>query len=453
VKKQLFPESEAGRRKMLRMKKKIMILIGINFLISVPAGMIHADEKAPLTLSQCIDIALKQSPSLKSSEYDVAASQESVKGAKGALFPRVDLNAGYTRENRPIPFIPAQSPKITPAFSDEIYFWNVFLRMPIYEGGKLSGQVKISEIEKEIQSSRKEFTTQDVIANVTNTFNKLLQLKEFRVANLKSVEALERQQKNTKLFVETGRTAKVELLRVEVQLASERQNLIRTEETINRARYALAYFMGGDLKEVPDVEGRLSTEEQVTAQNIDELLKSRPDIVASSRRVEQSKARVDVASSRRYPSISLFGNYGHKAGVEFDQRYEMWQAGVLGSINIFDAGIISSEIRREKISHQKAQEELKLATLKARLEVDNALSSFREAENKLSMAKKAMEQSEETLRIEELKYTAGAGTITDVLLAQSAMSLAQANYYQALYDFNAASTEFKRTTGTIGVKR
>jgi outer membrane protein len=325
--------------------------------------------------------------------------------------------------------------------------------MPIYEGGRLSGQVKISEIEKEIQSSRKEFTTQDVIANVTNTFNKLLQLKEFRVANLKSVEALERQQKNTKLFVETGRTAKVELLRVEVQLASERQNLIRTEETINRSRYALAYFMGVDIKEVPDVEGGLSTEEQVTAQNIDELLKSRPDIVASSRRVEQSKARVDVASGRRYPSISLIGNYGHKAGVEFDQRYEVWEAGVLASINIFDADIISSEIRREKISHQKAQEELKLATLRARLEVDNALSSFREAENKLFMAKKAMEQSEETLRIEELKYKTGAGTITDVLLAQSAMSLAQANYYQALYDYNTAITEFRRATGTIGGKR
>ena len=131
----------------------------------------------------------------------------------------------------------------------------------------------------------------------------------------------------------------------------------------------------------------------------------------------------------------------------------MWEAGVLASINIFDAGIITSEIRREKISHQKAQEELKLATLKARLEIDNALSSFREAENKLLVAKKAMEQSEETLRIEELKYKAGAGTITDVLLAQSAMSLAQANYYQALYDYSTAITEFKRATGTIGVKR
>jgi outer membrane protein len=390
---------------------------------------------------------------LQSSELDVASSQESIKGAKGALFPRVDLNAGYTKENRPIPFIPAQSLKIQPSFSDEIYFWSVLLRMPIYDGGRLTGQVKISEIEKAIQSSRKEFTTQDIIANVSNAFNKLLQLKEFRVANLKSVEALERQEKNTRLFFEAGRAAKVELLRIEVQLASERQNLIRTEETINRSRYALAYFMGVAMKEVPDVEGRLGVEERVPAQDIDELLKSRPDIVAASKKVEQSKTRVDVTSGRRYPSISLFGNYGQRAGTEFDQRYEVWQAGVLASINIFDAGIISSEIQREKILYQKAQEELKLATLKARLEVDNALSSFREAENRLLVAKKAMEQSEETLRIEELKYKTGAGTITDVLLAQSAMSLAQANYYQALYDSSTAITEFKRATGTIGGKR
>jgi outer membrane protein len=437
----------------MRMKNTIRILMGINFLIFVHGGTIHAEEKRPLTLSRCIDNALKQSPSLISSGLDVAASQESIQGAKGALFPRVDLNAGYTRENRPIPFIPAQSPKIQPSFSDEIYFWSVLLKMPIYDGGRLTGQVQISEIEKEIQSSRKEFTTQDIIANVTNAFNKVLQLKEFRVANLKSVEALERQEKNTKLFVKAGRAANVELLRVEVQLASERQNLIRTEETINRARYGLAYFMGVNAGEVSDVEGQLRTDEQVAAQNIDELLKSRPDIVAASRRVEQSKTRVDVTSGRRYPSLSLFGNYGQRAGLRFDQRYEVWEAGVLGSMNIFDFGIISSDIKREQIFYQKAQEDLKQATLKARLEVDSALSSYREAEHKLSPAEKAVTQSEETLRIEELKYRTGAGTITDVLLAQSAMSLAQANYYQALYDYSTAITEFKRATGTIGGKR
>jgi outer membrane protein TolC len=63
-----------------------------------------------------------------------------------------------------------------------------------------------------------------------------------------------------------------------------------------------------------------------------------------------------------------------------------------------------------------------------------------------------MAQAEESLRIETLKYKTGAGTVTDTLLAQSARSLADANYYQALYDYNTAIVEFKRATGTIEVK-
>ncbi|HVO65091.1 MAG TPA: TolC family protein, partial [Syntrophales bacterium] len=123
------------------------------------------------------------------------------------------------------------------------------------------------------------------------------------------------------------------------------------------------------------------------------------------------------------------------------------------SINVFDAGIISSNIGREKALQRRAEEELRQTKLKARLEVDNALSLLTEAQSKLAVSEKAVDQAEESMRIEDLKYRAGAGTVTDVLLAESAQSLAQANYYQALYDYNTAITEYKRATGTIEVKK
>jgi outer membrane protein len=211
--------------------------------------------------------------------------------------------------------------------------------------------------------------------------------------------------------------------------------------------------MGVDMSQVPDVEGSLSTQEKVVADDIEALIKTRSDVVAVSKRVEQAAKRVDVGSARRYPSLAAVGSYGYKAGSHFNDRTDVGEVGVLFSINIFDGGIISSEIRREKILHQRAQEELRLALSRARLEVENALSSLREADYRQGVAQKAMVQSEEALRIEELKYKTGAGTVTDVLLAQSAMSSAQANYYQALYDYNAAVTEFRRATGTMEVKR
>jgi len=423
------------------------------FLLLFFAKDLSANEGNLLTLKDCINIALKQSPLIKTSELDIDASSEGYKASWGAILPRLDLNASYLKENQDIPFIPAQSTKIPAKFSDEVYSWNISMKIPLYEGGRLWSQINVSSVEKEIQGLKRDFTIQDVIANVTNTFNKLLQLKELRSAYQKSVEALERQRENTSLLVKTGRAANIELLRIDVQLANERQNLIKTEEAMNRTKNTLAFLMGIKSIEGIEVSGSLEKNERLESVNVDELIRARPDVLLLEKRVAQSKIKVDIASSKRYPSVSLVGNYGNRAGSGMNDREEVWEAGVVASLNIFDGGITSAEIRREKILLEKAKEELRQTELKARLEIENALSLLKEAEERLKASEKAVAQSEEALRIEELKYKTGAGTITDVLLAQSAMSLSNANYYQALYDYNTALTEYKRAAGILEVRR
>ncbi|GER93819.1 TolC family protein [hot springs metagenome] len=436
-----------------RCKTRWSALIIIFFFTLVFTGNLYASENKSLTLKDCIDIALRQSPLIKTSEFDVEASHESYKASRGAILPRLDLNALYLKENQDLPYIPAQSTKIPAKFSDEIYSWNISLKIPVYEGGRLRGQINVSEIEKEIQKLKTDFTTQDVVANITNTFNKLLQLKELRTAYQKSVEALERQRNNTELLVNTGRAANIELLRTDVQLANEKQNLIRTEEAITRTRNTLAFLMGIQPSEINDISGSLDAKEKLNLVDVDESLKSRPDVASLIKKVEQTKIKIDIASAKRYPSVTIMGNYGSRAGTAVNGNEEVWETGVVVSLNIFDGGITSSEIKKERILHERAKEELRQAELRARVEIENALSLLQEARHRLEASQKAVAQSEEALRIEELKYKTGAGTITDALLAQSAMSLAQANYYQALYDYNAAITEYKRATGTIEVKR
>jgi len=423
------------------------------FLLLFFAKDLSANEGNLLTLKDCINIALKQSPLIKTSELDIDASSEGYKASRGAILPRLDLNASYLKENQDIPFIPAQSTKIPAKFSDEVYSWNISMKIPLYEGGRLWSQINVSSVEKEIQGLKRDFTIQDVIANVTNTFNKLLQLKELRSAYQKSVEALERQRENTSLLVKTGRAANIELLRIDVQLANERQNLIKTEEAMNRTKNTLAFLMGIKSIEGIEVSGSLEKNERLESVNVDELIRARPDVLLFEKRVAQSKIKVDIASSKRYPSVSLVGNYGNRAGSGMNDREEVWEAGVVASLNIFDGGITSAEIRRERILLEKAKEELRQAELRARLEIENALSLLKEAEERLKASEKAVAQSEEALRIEELKYKTGAGTITDVLLAQSAMSLSNANYYQALYGYNTAITEYKRAAGILEVRR
>ena len=422
-------------------------------LLLMTATANAADKGRIFDLQECLNIALKQSPVIKAAGLDVEAARESLRSSKGALLPRFDLNAAYMKENQAVPYIPAESMTIPAKFSEEVYSWNAYLRIPVYEGGRLTGLVALAEVERNVQSSRIAFTEQELVANIMNTFNKLLQLRELKKANIKSVEALERQKGNTELLVKAGRSANLELLRVDVQLAGEQQNLIKTGEAINRTRNLLALFMGIDAHDITDISGSLGKVGTITEQGKDDLIKSRPDIVILSGKVKQAGKRVDIAGAKRYPAVALVGNYGNKAGTAIGDRKEVWEAGVVASINLFDGGIASADIRREQILQKRAEEELRLAELKATTEIENALSSFREATQRLEVAQKALDQSGEALRIEELKYKTGAGTITDVLLAQSAGSFAEANYYQALYDDNAAIVEYKRATGKIEVKQ
>ncbi|MFN3396533.1 MAG: TolC family protein, partial [Thermodesulfovibrionales bacterium] len=387
----------------MRNSKRACSLAFAISLVLAFAMNVSADEGKIFTLQDCIDIALKQSPLIRTSELDIEASREGYKASRGAILPRLDLNAAYFKENQDIPYIPAQSAKIPAKFSDEVYSWNISLKIPVYEGGRLSGQLNVSDIERDVQKLKRDFTVQDVVANIANTFNKLLQLKELKTAYQKSVEALQRQKDNTSLLVKTGRAANIELLRIDVQLANERQNLIKTEEAINRIKNTLAFLMGIQPSMIADISGRLDAEEKIKPGDLAELIKSRPDVVLLAKKTEQSKIRIGIASSKRYPSISVVGNYGSRAGSGLNGKEDVWETGVVVSLNIFDGGMTSADIKKERILYERAEEELRQARLRAETEIKNALSLLKEAGHRIDASEKAVAQSEEALRIEELK--------------------------------------------------
>ena len=59
----------------------------------------------PLTLAQCVAIALDRNPLRRAAEEGVTAARAVVGSVNSAYYPRVDLNAGYSRWERHI-FLP-----------------------------------------------------------------------------------------------------------------------------------------------------------------------------------------------------------------------------------------------------------------------------------------------------------------------------------------------------------
>ena len=70
------------------------------------------------------------------------------------------------------------------------------------------------------------------------------------------------------------------------------------------------------------------------------------------------------------------------------------------------------------------------------LEVKEAFLNVRESEKNISVAQTAIKQAEENFRLNKELYNEQMATTTDVLDAQTLLTQAQNNYYNALNDYH-----------------
>jgi outer membrane protein TolC len=94
-----------------------------------------------------------------------------------------------------------------------------------------------------------------------------------------------------------------------------------------------------------------------------------------------------------------------------------------------------------------AQERLRRLELQVQLDVETAVLNIGSAAQRVVATEKAIEQAEESLRIEREKYDLGRGSITDVLDAQSALLDSQTNYFRAVADHSTALAQLKLAVG------
>jgi outer membrane protein len=438
------------RRKSKLSGALILMMMGLSLLSSSVSGQ---DNQSGLRLKECLTTALARNPIYVESGLAIKSAEESVISAKGRHWPRLSLDSAFIGRQDPFPYIQAQSTKIPPHFSDAYSSLGLTLTIPIYQGGQVSTGVSLAEVRRDIQVLASRQTKNDIIANTVNTYNKILQLQQLWKASEAQVKALEEQAKNTRLLLDVDRVARVDLLKVEVQLANERQRLLATEEGLKTASATLRYLMG----EGPEAENPLPplTDRLVAGDfrpDFESGLKvareQRPEYLSAKKAVEEAKLSWRLALGRLLPTINIIGSDTYWAGYSPRYHDTIWVTGVTLSLPLFDRSLYA-DLSRESVQIKRASQRLRATENQIGLDISNAVASVTESRNRVSATEKAVAQGEESFRIEQLKYETGAGSMVDLLLAQAASINAVANYTQALFDYNAAVVAYRRATSTL----
>jgi outer membrane protein len=84
-----------------------------------------------------------------------------------------------------------------------------------------------------------------------------------------------------------------------------------------------------------------------------------------------------------------------------------------------------------------------------RVEVSRAYYEHQSAEQTVAVARSAMTQAAESLRILRNRYEAGLATLTDVLRAEDADRQSQTGYWRAVYRSALSYASLRLATGTL----
>ena len=245
-------------------------------------------------------------------------------------------------------------------------------------------------------------------------------------ANLKLVEN----------YFKQGMLQKTDLLSVQVRVGEIANQLQYAKSNVKNASDYLAFLLnedtnGGVYKPIETLEN------QMQPQTVSLLLPaSRKDLVAMEKSSEAYKSMMQSGKMSFLPRLNAFGSY-----EIYDTQFMQFGAsgytlGAQLSWDLFDGYKSIGKLEKSKVEFQKAAVETEQYKKQSQLELNKASRQLIDAENKVNVSKLAFEQTAESYRIRQNRFTQGLEKTSDLLLTETQMAQKELEYLQAVFEYN-----------------
>lgn len=246
--------------------------------------------------------------------------------------------------------------------------------------------------------------------------------------SVRTLEALKKAGQTNDAAVLQARANRMQL---EASVVSIRKSIAETENTLS-ALLALPSqeIPRGTLEESAFPE-RLSTGVPLL------LLSNRPDVRQAEHNLAQSFYNTNAARAAFYPSLTLSGTLGwtnNGGGVVMNPG--KWLANAIGSLTqpLFNKGTNVANLRIAKARQEEAALRFRQSLLDAGKEVNNALSQWQAARQRIGIGTRQVATLQEAVRKTELLMRHSSTNYLEVLTAQQSLLDAEQAQAQDRFD-------------------
>jgi outer membrane protein len=257
-------------------------------------------------------------------------------------------------------------------------------------------------------------------------------------------------------FVAAGTQPEIALATELTNLSNDRVAMITAQNNYEIAKAQLNQSMGivSDTNYDVAEEGlaAIPGEDGPDARLVDDALKARPEIVSYEKAREANALTVTSLKGGYGPTVSLLGQAGAVdpdmgiAGVP-NSLQSYWTVGAELIWPFFQGGLTHGQVRTAQANYDYVDAELETEKLQVRFQVQQALLTVRAAKASIDAANEALVNAREQLRLAEGQYTAGVGSIIQLMDAQVAATSAAAQVVQTDFNLSTARAQLLAALG------
>lgn len=424
-----------------------------------------SSSPTPLSLRDAARLALAHNPALTASAHARAAAAAQVDQARSLRWPRLETNASFTNGNNPVYAFGTRLGQ--QRFRLEDFAVNrlnhpdainnlhvsVGIYQSLWEGGKVQAREQMARLGVDIRAAEEEATRQEILYAVLRDYRAITQAREM----LETAEAADRSARSSlervTNLVEQGQTVRSDLLRLETHLADVQRQKLDAAGALASAQAALA----ADIGEMPGASlPALSALQTLPAEVLPELevclrgaSEKRPELHQLALAADVARAALRDVKGDYLPSVSAFASLEGNHGTASNSGGGNYTVGVQMRLNLYDGPGRGARLAETRARVASLEAQYRAMAQAVALQVIEAYNRVRTASSQYKVANGAVSSAEEALRIVRNRHEAGLATMTDLLGAETALTVARSSRSQAAYGWQLALGALELAMGRL----
>ena len=380
-------------------------------------------------------MALDYNHDLKAAEKNIAASMEVEKSARADLKPKLSGAASFQYTGNPMELtldIPSIGLSKTVEGKNLNYGGSLSILQPVYTGGRVLESILVAQHQQALAGNQAKALNDAVCYQTDIQYWSAVARQEIvDVAEdfRNSIAALV---KTIKERVEVGLVDPQDLLMAEVKLNEAEYQLLQAQSNFETGRMALNSMIGVRLEQPTELDA------QIPIVVVSDSLwlstgMGRPEIQMAYDKIRIAESTKKLNDSQFKPQfyVGVEGSYsspGYNFKKDLDPNYAVYAK---VSVPIFEWGKRRSEKRVSSFRIGMAEDNLNKVVDRVELEVSVARKALSQAIERVRLSESSLAKAEENEAKAVERYNEGKVSVVEVIDAQTYRQTSQVNYVQA----------------------